>query len=45
MTMKPSNQAMQPTAGRRAAVLHVVRTLPLQFTLALRPAVADLVSR
>jgi len=39
------NQAMQPTAGRRTAALDVVRARALQLALALRPAVADLVSR
>jgi hypothetical protein len=32
---KGSNQALQPTAGRRTASLHFMKTRPLQFTHAL----------
>jgi len=32
---KSSNQAMQPTAGRRTASLHFMKTRPLQATFAL----------
>jgi hypothetical protein len=32
---QPSNHAMQPTAGRRTAALHFMKTRPLQAALAL----------
>ena len=35
LLMKSPNQPMQPTAGRRTAWLHFMKTRPLQFTLAL----------
>jgi len=33
--MPPSNQSLQPTAGRSDASLHFMKTRPLQATLAL----------